>query len=208
MTTFWNRGDTVVVRDVMPDGEILRAIPFFAVSDTTDVTALFVPDGTEYMMASRLSGSSGPLPLCPRRMGPAVFYRDAIRLMFPDTAYAVYVHWDLSPRRFRNWYVNLEAPYRRTTIGFDTFDHELDIVVNPDLTWRWKDEDDLAAMVKAGAFDPAYAEAIWESGRQAARAVERRGRPFCDPWPEWTPPAEWGAPRLPDNWAAGGLTLA
>ncbi|MBI4307040.1 MAG: DUF402 domain-containing protein [Chloroflexi bacterium] len=88
--------------------------------------------------------------------------------MFSDTGYAVYVLWDIAPRRFRNWYVNVESPYRRTSFGFDTFDQELHIVVDPDLTWRWKDVENLDALVEAGMFSTAEKESIWGWGRQAA----------------------------------------
>lgn len=38
-------------------------------------------------------------------------------------------------------YVNIEEPWQRTPIGFDSRDHLLDIVVTVDLsTWHWKDE--------------------------------------------------------------------
>jgi hypothetical protein len=32
---------------------------------------------------------------------------------------------------------------RRTRLGFDTRDQALDVVVEPDGTWQWKDEDQL-----------------------------------------------------------------
>ena len=47
-------------------------------------------------------------------------------------------------------YINLQAPMRFTRHGFDTFDHELDIVVAPDGQWVYKDEDHLEAAVTTG----------------------------------------------------------
>lgn len=39
------------------------------------------------------------------------------------------------------WYVNLEAPFVRTAIGVDTSDNNLDVVIDTDFTWEWKDEE-------------------------------------------------------------------
>lgn len=33
-------------------------------------------------------------------------------------------------------------PYRRSHCGFDTFDLDLDIVINPQHEWHWKGVDD------------------------------------------------------------------
>jgi hypothetical protein len=43
------------------------------------------------------------------------------------------------------WYVNLERPVVRWRDaglgGVDTTDYDLDVIVHPDLSWRWKDEE-------------------------------------------------------------------
>ena len=38
------------------------------------------------------------------------------------------------------WYANFERPFQRTPIGIDTFDLLLDLVIEPDSSYRWKDE--------------------------------------------------------------------
>jgi predicted RNA-binding protein associated with RNAse of E/G family len=43
--------------------------------------------------------------------------------------------------RLLPWYVNFQRPLRRTSIGFDTFDFFLDLLVEPDVSaWSWKDQ--------------------------------------------------------------------
>ena len=70
----------------------------------------------------------------------------------PGDAYAVFVFWEGPERRLACWYVNFQDPFRRTAIGFDTLDHELDLVVEPDGS-RWlKDEDSLDLRVADGRF--------------------------------------------------------
>jgi hypothetical protein len=48
---------------------------------------------------------------------------------------------------FAGWYVNLETPARRHADGVDTTDLVLDVVVAPDRTWVWKDEDEMAERI-------------------------------------------------------------
>jgi hypothetical protein len=51
----------------------------------------------------------------------------------------------------------LQEPFRRTSRGFATMDLMIDVIVSPDRTWRWKDEDELAVFVERGAFDAGLA---------------------------------------------------
>jgi NAD(P)H-flavin reductase len=50
--------------------------------------------------------------------------------------HAVWVFWEGASRDLAGWYVNIQEPFRRTSIGFDTQDLELDIVIEPDGSWR------------------------------------------------------------------------
>jgi predicted RNA-binding protein associated with RNAse of E/G family len=73
------------------------------------------------------------------------------------------------------WYVNLEATWRRTTIGFDTQDLVLDVTVADDLSsWAWKDEDELAWSVSVGKYSPQQAEQIRGEGVRVMQALEAR----------------------------------
>ena len=48
---------------------------------------------------------------------------------------------------FAGWYVNLETPYTRHDVGVDATDLVLDIVVSPDRSWVWKDEEEMEARI-------------------------------------------------------------
>jgi hypothetical protein len=54
-------------------------------------------------------------------------------LITPGAAHAIHLWWLAPDWRFGGWYVNLQEPIRRTTLGFDYMDQMLDIVVEPDL---------------------------------------------------------------------------
>jgi hypothetical protein len=96
--------------------------------------------------------------------------------------------------------VNLQRPFRRTALGFETMDLALDVVVAPDRTWRWKDEDELAVFVEQGVFDPGLGERVREEGLRVARRAERNEPPFDEPWPTWQPDPAWPRPQLPPGW--------
>ena len=50
-----------------------------------------------------------------------------LMLRRPGDRYSIWVFWDGDEREFECWYVNFEEPYRRSKIGIDTLDHELDL---------------------------------------------------------------------------------
>ena len=51
---------------------------------------------------------------------------------------------------FLGWYVNFETPYVRTDDGVEINDLALDIVVEPDGAWRWKDVEELGPCLARG----------------------------------------------------------
>jgi predicted RNA-binding protein associated with RNAse of E/G family len=66
----------------------------------------------------------------------------------PGRAHAIWLF--RSEARFAGWYVNLEDPWRPWRLGFDTEDHTIDLWVDRDGAWRWKDEDELEIAVDVG----------------------------------------------------------
>jgi hypothetical protein len=102
--------------------------------------------------------------------------------------------WDLAWR-----YINLEDPWRRTAIGFDSRDLYLDLIAGPDGDdWEWKDEDELAWIVEHGRFDADRAAQIRKDGERAVEAVRKIDS--IDRWRNWRPDPAWPIPTLPDRW--------
>ena len=93
--------------------------------------------------------------------------------------------------------MNLQAPNRETRLGFDTTDWAIDIWVEPDGTWRWKDEEDFAEAQALGVLTPTAAAAVRAEGERVVAA-----RPWPTGWEEWRPPPEWTPAALPDGWDA------
>ena len=111
-----------------------------------------------------------------------------------DELSALGLFWD-EAWRFRGWYVNLQAPLRRTRLGFDTTDWALDVWVEPDGTWSWKDEDDFADAQALDVLDEEAAAAIRVEGERVIRE-----RPWPTGWEDWRPDPEWKPPSLPEGW--------
>lgn len=70
-------------------------------------------------------------------------WRDTTKLdlMVPDAYFSVSVYFD-AEEKSNGWYVDFRRPFTQTSIGLDTLDLMLDLVIESDLTYRWKDEDE------------------------------------------------------------------
>ena len=55
-------------------------------------------------------------------------------------------------------------------VGFDTQDHTLDIEVTPELSWRWRDEQELANHVTEGFYTASVGERGPLRGRKSHRS--------------------------------------
>ena len=123
-------------------------------------------------------------------LGSVLTRLDSLVVLRPGSFHSVWLFWENG--RFRNWYVNFEEPLGSTRFGFDYKDWKLDLVVEPDGTWRWKDEDELEVAAGLGIVD---ADAVWA---EAERVVA--DRPWPTGWEGWRPDPRWPRPRYPADW--------
>ncbi|MCO5200413.1 MAG: DUF402 domain-containing protein [Chloroflexi bacterium] len=189
----WQPGDEVVLRYITRlDGVAGMTWPARVVRDD-ELLALYVPRGSMQMAWHQPPGQS-------RGLVEREWRRDMLRLMFPGKAHSVWCFWEGDERRFTSYYVNMEEPFRRTAIGVDTNDHALDIVVNPDLSWSWKDLDEFEGLVARGTYSPEFGQAVREEAEQVVADIEARREPFDAGWDAWMPPAGWELPRLHPRW--------
>jgi protein associated with RNAse G/E len=95
------------------------------------------------------------------------------------------------------WYVNFERPPAWRADGWDTMDLALDLVVEPDGRWRWKDEDEYAHCRRLGLVTDAEHAEVGRAREQAVEQVERRVGVFAeDPDALWLPDPAWPLPAL------------
>jgi len=109
----------------------------------------------------------------------------ALRFMGAGDAHTVEVTWDLD-WRLLGWYVNLQAPLVVDGTRFDTMDQALDIVVEPDGSWSWKDEHHLVEAVELGILDEREAAEVRAEGARVIAAC-----PWPTGWESWRPPQQW-----------------
>jgi hypothetical protein len=196
-------GDVVALRYVTTDGRIEICWPCRVVEDNDDVVALFIAAGSPYKAgpkktaAEKRRNPQGPLPPEERE-----WRNDTLRVMLPGRSHSVSLSWETAGgvRRLLKYFVNMEEPFRRTAVGFDTQDHTLDIEATPELAWRWRDEQELENHVGEGFFTAALATAARAEGQRAIEAMLRGEHVCVNGWGEWTPPREWPVPPFVSGW--------
>ncbi|MFE1442177.1 DUF402 domain-containing protein [Streptomyces sp. NPDC058739] len=182
------------------------ARPVTVVRDDAELLAVWLAPGTECVKPVLADGTPVHLePLASRYTKPRAVLRDrwfgtgVLKLARPGLPWSVWLFWEPG-WLFKNWYVNLEEPLSRWAGGVDSEDHFLDIVVDPDRSWHWRDEDEFAQAQRDGLVDAGLAGRVRDAGRSAVEAIEAWGPPFADGWQDWRPNASWAVPSLPDDW--------
>jgi predicted RNA-binding protein associated with RNAse of E/G family len=95
------------------------------------------------------------------------------------------------------WYVDFIRPYPRTPSSVDTFDLMLDLVIEPDLSLRWKDEDEYAQGRRLGIIPDDEHKQVQLAREEVIGLFEERSGPFDDRWHTWRPETNWPLPVLP-----------
>jgi len=196
-------GDSVVWRSVREEERVVSFVwPMTVVHDEAGDIVLYLQPGT---VGKQRTG---------RRAGPRdrilvdwdgnhrdVVWHDTsvLRLYREGDDYSIWLARDVTGALV--WrYINLESPWRRTAIGFDSRDLYLDLFAERDSDdWHWKDEDELAWLVDQGRMDAALAAQVRASGERALSRV-RAGDSMLSQWATWKPDRPAEIARLPPNW--------
>jgi Protein of unknown function (DUF402) len=191
-------GDPVLFRFVWP-WKVFSAKPTTVVEHTAKRVALWLAPGT---LTIAPPGFHVPVPQI--RAGEWThedwrWYGGRLMLWEAGSSHSIYVSWS-DDGEFLGWYANLEAPWENSAPGFDATDHLLDVVIRPDRTWSWKDEDHLVEAVEVGLFTPEQAQAIREEGDRVIERLEAWTSPFDEGWESWRPDPKWPLPAIPAGW--------
>jgi hypothetical protein len=174
------------------------------VRDEHALIALYLRPGTVFKMSTRMTRPTEMQYVLKsdERYHEAEWRdMDALILYRPGDAYSVWRFQRADDQRLEMWYVNLEEPWTRTSIGFDSRDHGLDVIVAPDLSsWSWKDEEEMAQEIAEGHLTSADVAAYRREGERAATRITRREPPFDNDWTAWRPDPAWAVPVLPPGW--------
>jgi hypothetical protein len=187
-------GDVVVRRDVW-HGQPKVAWGGIVVADVPDLLALYMPEGSPLRFAPDFFGAPHPWSHKDRWHGHGV-----LQLQRPGEMHSVWVFWEGAERKLGAWYVNIQEPFRRSRFGFDTQDLELDIVVSPDGSWRYKDDERLEGWIERGRWTAAEVAEIRSEARRIGGLLENGNRWWSEEWAAWRPDPTWPQPTVPDAW--------
>jgi hypothetical protein len=190
----WTRGEVIVHREVWR-GVPWCATPVVVVDDTPELLVTYLPEETPFAFPPSADGRPHPWAGKQAWEGHGVLV-----LRRPGEAYSVWHFWDGPERRFAGWYLNLEEPFRRTRIGYDTQDLELDVWIPATGRWRFKDEQQLAERILDERYTEAQAAATRALGDELGAMLDRGERWWDDRWTTFDPDPVWRAPAFPPGW--------
>ena len=206
----WQPGNTVALRGVY-DGRVSYMQSAIVVRDHPEEVALAILPGAECCAPDGYidgkHGTEGHWDRWGLYMQGAWKMRKyfwqtnrLLILLHPENYYASYYFWQADADQFLCYYINFQLPFWRTNIGFDTFDLELDLIVEPSYEWRWKDVDDYRRGIECGILLQGWVEEIEAAKQEVFDRLEQHRYPFDDTWLGWSPDPDWSPPTLPENW--------
>lgn len=200
-------GQTIVRRGVWDNGRISAVESARVISDDDRGVLAWTASGSDAAVRTTLAGESiRRMPLAQRMLIPTMLsptrWRETSILTLTRTGTAHSVWWFFGAElEFLGWYVNLEAPAKRWYAGLDTRDHALDIWIEPDRTWTWKDEDEFAERTGAPHFWTAeQAELIRAEGERVIPLIEAERYPFDGIHTDFRPDPAWEPSRFGPDW--------
>jgi protein associated with RNAse G/E len=118
----------------------------------------------------------------------------------PQNFYSTILFWNHTNNDFLFYYVNFQLPFKRSTFAVDTLDLDLDLIIHPDLSYEWKDEEDYQQAISHGLILPEWSREIEKCTSEVFDRLEKRQYPFDGSWLDWMPDPGWQPPSLPENW--------
>jgi uncharacterized protein DUF402 len=182
--------------------------PMRVISDDDAGLLLWMPAGSEFAVLIDADGKT-PHDLTrdemrePRLVRQTWRDNDILVLMPPGAEHSIW--WFFHQGTFIGWYVNLETQHPRDADGVDITDLVLDVWIEPDRTWEWKDEDEMATRVGHPLyFDSATAAAVRAEGERVIKLAEAGAYPFDGTHVDFRPDPAWPVLTLPPGWEKSG----
>jgi len=184
----------VVFRSIFR-GRLLYATPGWLLEETPRHVVTATVPGAEprQLVGPRHEVIRGIAAGCERTEVVAWHTNRVVWLTPFEAAHAIGHVWDDASGAFVGYYIKLQAPIRRSPDGFDSLDHVLDLVVNPDGTWHWKDEDEFDEAVALGLFT--HREAL-EIRAEGERVMASLAALLPTGWEGWLPDPSWSVDTL------------
>lgn len=201
----WNAGNTIAWRGVYRN-HIWHAVPVSIVKDTAHEIAFAILPGAACMFEHTypLGKKNGKRrwDFTEKDWQLAEFSWHTNRVLAiiePERFYSIMHFWNDKTNQFLGYYVNFQQPFTRSHCGIDSLDLDLDLIVEPDLTSKWKDEDDYQAAIDHGLISKEWTECIESAKTEIFEKLKKRSYPFNGEWLNWKPD-QHSNHRLPANW--------
>jgi hypothetical protein len=207
----WETGRLVLRRHFLREQQLGRVWVGRVAADDEHGLWIWIDAGSPWLNVTSADGRSiREMPFAEFGAGPKTMteYRwsgPVLMLHQPGVANSTWFFFD-EAGGFRSWYVNLERPGARwddgELCGIDTVDYDLDVVAQPDRSWRWKDEDEFAEHL---AFPEYYwcddEAAVRAEGERVVKLIEAAEFPFDGTRTDFRPSASWPVPAaVPAGW--------
>jgi protein associated with RNAse G/E len=204
----WNEGDNVLLRG-MYDSRPVYVQSLRVVKDTPEETALLIWPGAECVAPSGYiyHGHEWNLVRWQETLNNTLQLEKYswhtnrfLILLEPEKFYSTIYIWEAASDKFVCYYINFQLPFRRTSLGFDTLDLDLDIVIESSLNWQWKDKHEYQDGISAGGIKPEWIRQIELAQNEVFARIEKQAYPLDASWLNWRPDSTWSTPYLPENW--------
>ena len=208
--SFWEPGARILQQDLW-ENRLVTSRPVTVVEDNSKHLALYTHPNAPFRSGVIRERYSMPvsqrIDIYMEMAGPGVEQLEervsgdyhVLTLTPPNSWSSVWLFWT-AQWKLETYYVNLQAPICRTSRGILVRDYALDIAVNPDMSWSWKDEDEFEELISRGFFTERQVSSIQAEADRMVRAIENKVSPFSDGWEKWRPNTNWPVPDVPEDW--------
>ena len=202
----WKPGDIVSWRGIL-NNCVWHVQPTIVVKDMLDELMLTLLPGTEcmaeetYPLGKKVAKRWWDFKENDWNLEKYIWDTNRLLLILePEKCYSIILFWDHVSNNFLCYYVNFQAPFQRRYDNVDTLDFELDLIINPDFSMEWKDENDYQMAIDHGLVLPEWLDEIEKAKPEILERIENRQYPFDGSWLDWKPDPSWKPPKLPENW--------
>jgi len=204
----WNMGDNVLLRGVYENHPIyIQSLR--VVKDTPEETALLIWPGAECVAPSAYIHRGHDWNLVrwqetinhTLQLEKYLWHTNRFLILLePQKFYSTICIWEAASNKFVCYYINFQLPFRRTPLGFDTLDLDLDIVIEASYKWTWKDKGEYQDGIRSGGIRSEWVREIECAQDEVFARIEQRAYPLDDSWLNWEPDPALSKPYLPENW--------
>ena len=202
----WNPGDVVAWRGIFR-GRIWHVQPTIVVKDSPSEVVVTLLPGTECMADENYPGGKKngkrrwDFKEQDWQLRKYIWQTNRLLLIFePEKFYSTILFWNHTSHEFLCYYVNFQRPFQRGQNTLDTLDLDLDLIINPDFSTQWKDEDDYQKAMEHEIISPEWVHGIENAKPEIFERLEKRRYPYDGSWLDWMPDPQWEPPKIPENW--------